>query len=137
MDVPGAATLGEEPAGGGHDRVEAIEQRLVVVDPVEGRVGEDDVDGLGKLELQQVLTQEGRAVPELLPRMGHHRRGGVDSVHAAARHQFGDQRGDSPRARPGIEHDLIAVQVQPVQLLLSPGQLRSRDAVIGGGVPVP
>ena len=40
------------------------EQRVVVVDPVKGGVGEDDVDGLGQLELDQVLAQDGGALAE-------------------------------------------------------------------------
>ena len=48
VDVALAAALGDQPAAGLQGAVQRGEQRVVVVDPVEGGVREDDVDRLGQ-----------------------------------------------------------------------------------------
>ncbi len=87
------------------------------MDPVKRRVGERRVDGLGQLELDEVLAQDRRAVAERLPRVACHRRRDIDAIHAAVGDAVGEQRGDPARAAARVEHDLGNAQLKPVELL--------------------
>jgi hypothetical protein len=116
--------------------VQAGEQSVVVTDPVKRRVGEGRVHRLRKLERDEVLAQDRGAVAERLAGMLDHRRGDVDRVHPAARHPVGELRRHPPGAAAGVEHDLVAGQLEPVELLACPAELNVGDAVIRRGVPV-
>ena len=136
VDVPAASALGHELAAGLDRGVQAREQAVVIVDPVKRRVGERCVDRLGKLELDEVLAQDRRSVAERLLRVLGHRRRHVDPVHAAVRHPVGQQCGHPARAAAGVEHDIVVLQLEAVELLERPSQLDVRDAVIRRRVPV-
>lgn len=113
------------------------EERVVVLDPVEGRVGEDDVDRLRKPQLDQVLAKDRRALAEALARVRGHRGCNVDAVDASlgdAAHELGR---NATRTAARVEHDLVAPECVSVELLERPLELRIGDAVVGGGVPIP
>ena len=87
------------------------------------RVREDRVDRLRQLQLDQVLTRERRSIAERLPGMLDHRRGDVDPVHAPLRNEVRDQRRDPTGAAAGVEHDLVAGEVEALELLARPREL--------------
>ena len=80
---------------------QAREQPLVIEDPVEGGVGEDRVDRLGQLELEQVRDDQLDPVAEPLPReLGDHRRRGVDADHPPAGNPLEERRVTRPLPQP-------------------------------------
>ena len=108
VDVPAAAALGDELPAGLDRGVQAREQPVVVVDPVKRRVGEDRVDRLRQLELDEVLAEDRGAVAERLagrarPSTGPRR------PRTPGRAAPGQPAVRSPgRAAAGVEHDLVA-----------------------------
>ena len=138
VDVPVSAALRHEPAPRLQGPAKRREQRIVVVDPMEGRVGERHVDGLGQVELDQVLTEDGRPLSQRLPGVLGHRRCDVHPEHPPARHPVGQLRRDAATAAAGVEHDLVSLQRKPLELLERPHQLHvAGDAIVCGRVPVP
>ena len=116
--------------------MQCSKQSVVVLDPVKGRVREDHVDRLRDCELDEVLAEDRRAIPERLLRVLGHRWRDVDPVYATVRHPIGEERGHAARATTRVEHDLIPAQRQPLELLARPRELNVRDAVVGRRVPV-
>ncbi len=99
-------------------------------------VGERGVDGLGELEVDQVLAEDGRTITKRRARVLDHRRRRVYRVHAPAWYSVREQGGDAARPAPRVEYGLIAAQLQPLELLEGPAELRVADPVIRGRVPV-
>src|SRR6202020_2571227 len=64
VDVPNPAALGDEPTARLDHPVEPREELLVVGYPVEGRIREDGVHGLGEIELDEVLAEHRGPVAE-------------------------------------------------------------------------
>jgi hypothetical protein len=68
--------------------------------------------------------------------MGHHRGGDVDAVYASvgnAAHKLGR---DPARTAAGIQHDLVAPKLLPLELLHRPLKLGIGYPIVGCGVPV-
>jgi hypothetical protein len=133
--VARAAALGDELAARLQRGVEAGEQPLVVVDPVEGGGAQDRVDGLVELEVQQVDGERLDAVAEAPPGLVDHRLRAVDRHHVAVRHPLQQQGGHPPGAAAGVEDPLVAAQVEPLQDVAAPRLLGRGDPVVRGGVP--
>ena len=137
VDVPQAPALRDQPAPRTESPVHRSEQRVVVVDPVERRVREDDVRRFRDSHLDEVLAEHGGAVAESLTRMLGHRGGHVDRVDPATWYPVCEQRRDAAGAAAGIDHHLVAIEHEALELLERPVQLDVGDAVVAGGVPVP
>ena len=135
-DVAGAAALGDEPAARPQRRVQPLEQPVVVGDPVERRGREDRVDRLVQLELEQVGGEHLDARAEPLARLRHHRRRPVDRDDLAARQALDQRGGHAAGAAAGVEHALVAAQLEPVEHLAPHRLHRRRDPLVGLGVPV-
>lgn len=136
VDVAASAALGQQAPAGFEVALKGSEQRVVVGDPVQRGVGEDHVHRLGQRQLRQVLADGHSAIADRLLGVGDHRWRRVDGVHRAVRNAPRQLQGDLAAAAAGIEHHLVAVELQAVELLGRPALLGSRDPVIGGGVPV-
>jgi hypothetical protein len=109
----------------------------VVAYPVENRVRECGVHGFVELQFRQVGLEDRRAPGvERLARVLDHRRRGVHGHHVTARQPLEQQLGHPPGSASGIEHGLVAAQRKPLQDLERPFDLRRRDSVVRGGVPV-
>ena len=92
--------------------------------------------GALELELGEVGDAHVGARPEPLARLGDHRRRAVDGDHLAARQALEQRRRHAPGAAAGVEHALVAAQLEPVEHLAAHRLQRRRDALVGGGVPV-
>ena len=136
VDVALSPALRDEPPAGRSARVQAREQPLVVGDPVEGGGREDRVDGLVEVELEQVADAQVRVRPEPLAGGVDHRGRLVDRDHAPARQALDQRLRDPPGAAAGVEHGLIAAQLQPLEHLEPERLHRSGDAVVAGSVPL-
>ena len=66
-----------------------------------------------------------------------HRGRAVDGDHCAAREPLDQRRGDAAGAAAGVEHALVAAQLEPVEHLAAHRLQRRGDALVGGGVPIP
>ena len=118
--LPCAAALGDQPPARAQRRVEAREEALVVGDPVEDGGREDGVDRLVELQLGEVGDQIVGAVAEALARLLDHRLGAVDGDHAALGRRSSSMRGHPAGAAAGVEHRLVAAQLEPVEHLRRP-----------------
>ena len=115
-------------AAGAQRRRERRKQRLVVGDPVEGRVGEHRVDLLAvcRRSVREVgLAHVGGASRELGPRAGDHVRRRVDGDDAPAREAVEQQPRDAARAAAGVEDRLVAAQLEAVDDRLGHRDLRA------------
>ena len=65
-----------------------------------------------------------------------HRRRGVDADHPALGQAVEQVAGDPSRAAAGVEHGLVAGEVEPLEHLEAPLLLRIGDPVVGRRVPV-
>ena len=135
-DVALAAALRDEPAAGLERGEQVLEEAVVVGDPVEGRGREDRVDGRLEHELGEVGDADVDARPEPLARLGDHRGRAVDRDHLAARQPLQQRRRHAARAAAGVEHALVAAQLEAVEHLAAHRLQRRRDALVGLGVPV-
>jgi hypothetical protein len=81
------------------------------------------------LQLEQVGPDHGSAGRDPFAGERNHARVDVDGDHASPWQQLEQSRGDPSRAATGIQHRLVAVELQPIEYLL--GQLvhDDRDAV--------
>jgi hypothetical protein len=84
-DVAEPTTLGDQSPGGPQYFVQASEEMLVIQYPVEGRGREDQVNPLLDLQLRKIGDEIGRPLSQPLPRLRHHRLGGIDGEEAALR----------------------------------------------------
>ena len=113
------------------------EQRVVVVDPVKRRVREDDDRPARAARARRgpdTSTSRGRRAPPARARPSTARR--RRRTRGRAGTQLGEPRGHPARAAAGVEHHLVAAQLEPLELLERPPELRIGDAVVGGRVPV-
>jgi len=134
--VAGAAALGDEPPAGLQRRVQPREQAVVVGDPVERRGREDRVDGAVELELGEIGGEDLRAAAEPFTGLLDHRLRAVDGDDLAARQALDERRGHAAGPAAGVEHALVAAQVEPVQHVAPHRLLGRGDALIGGCVPL-
>ena len=103
---------------------------------MEGRRGEDRVDGLVQLELEQVLHADVGLLAESAPCRLHHRGRLVDGDHAAAGQPLTQRLGDPSGPAARVEHDLLAGQLEPLEHL-QPERLHGPGyAVVAGPVPL-
>src|SRR5207248_6237329 len=120
LDVSDATALGLEPAARLERRVKALEQAAVIEDPVKRRVGEDRVDGLVELDLQEVRDDQLNLVAKRLPRLLDHRWRTVDSDHPPPRELLEQKLGHTTAAATRVQHSLAPVQLEPVDDLTGP-----------------
>ena len=135
-DVAEAPALRHQPAARLQRRIQAREQQLVVGDPVERGGRDDRVDRPVKGQLEQVGREHLGAVAEPRPRLLDHRRTAVDGDDRAVGHTLDQQLGDAAGAAAGVEHALVAAQVEPIDHVARHRHLRVRHPVVGGGVPL-
>jgi hypothetical protein len=131
-----ARGIGDELAAGPDQRVQPLEEAVVVEDPVEGRRGEDRVDVLAEFEREQVdlpyvdrRAEEGAGLP-------NHLRRGVDGDHPAAWKALYQVSGDAPRAAAGVEDRLVADELEAAEDGDAHRLHRTGDPVVALGVPV-
>ncbi len=141
VDVALSPALRQQPPAGAQRAAHAREQPLVVGDPVEGGGREDRVDGLGQLELQEIALAKInlRALKwpgQPLAGGVDHRGGLVDRDHAPAWQSLGQRLGDPPRPAAGVEHGLIAAQLESCEHTEPERLHRLGDAVVAGAVPL-
>ena len=106
---------------------------------MEGGVGEHCVDRSVEVEVEQVEIAQLdplAEVGELLARKLDHRRGRVDADHPAPRQALGQQPRHPAAAAAGVEHGLAALQLEPLEHLPPPLELRVGNAMVGRCVPV-
>ena len=108
----------------------------MVGDPVENRAGEHRVHWLVEHELCEVCPEDGGAFGKRLARVLHHGQRLVHRHHVAAGKALEEHRRRAARTAAGVEHGLVALEVQPVEDLLGHRHLWLRDAVVGGRVPL-
>ena len=107
----------------------------MVADPVEGRGREDRVDRLFEPQLEQVLRERLDIVAEAFLCLLDHRAAAVDRDHRAVREPLEQLRGHAAGAAAGVEHALVAAQVQAVDDVARHRELGVRLPVVRGGVP--
>ena len=136
-DVARPAALGDDPAARAERRGQALEEPVVVGDPVEGGGREDRVDGLVQLQLEQVGDEHLDARAEPLPRLLDHRGRAVDGDDVAARQPLHSAAVTRPVPQPASSTRSSPSQLEAVEHL-APHRLQRRgDALVGGGVPIP
>jgi hypothetical protein len=136
-DVSLSAALGHEPPARPKGGVEAGEQLVVVWNPVEDRIRERGVDRRVQHELGETGLEHGRPLGvEGLPCVLHHRGRRVNGDDAPARQPLEQHLRDPSRSTAGVEHGLVAAQGKALQHPLGPLDLRCRDAIVGGRVPL-
>ena len=81
-------------------------------------------------------TRSSTRVAEPLARRLDHRRRAVDGHHLAARQPLDQRRGHPAGAAAGVEHPLVAAQVEPVEHLPPHRLQRRRHPLVGRRVPV-
>ena len=116
--------------------MQAREQPLVVGDPVERGRGEDRVDGLAQVELEEVGAADVHVRRQQRARLLHHRGRAVDRDHAAGGEPLVQQAGDAAGAAARVEHGLVAAEDEAVEHVGAHRGHRRRQALVGGGVPV-
>jgi hypothetical protein len=139
VDVALAAALRHERRAGPQRGVEVLEQRVVVLDPVEHGVREGGVDRLGELEVGQADRVEhahARLAREALARLLDHRGRSVHRHHAAVRHALEQQLGHTAAAAARVEDGLRAGERQPPEDGQRHLDLGRGDAVVARRVPV-
>jgi hypothetical protein len=136
-DVSAPAALGDEAPTGSEGGVEAREEGVVVGDPVEDCIRERRVDRLIELELDQVGADHLGPLAERRPGALDHRRRGVDRHYAASWKPLEQHAGDPSAAAAGVEHGLVASQVEAIEHRAGHLDLRVGEAVVGRRVPVP
>ncbi len=136
VDVALSAALGDHASALAQRCSQASEQPLVVGDPVERGRREDRVDGLRQLELEQVGDADIHVRTESLAGGGHHRGRLVDRDHAPARQPLDQRLGYTPRAAAGVEHGLIAAQLQALEHRQPKRLHRPGDTVVTAPVPL-
>ena len=122
-DVALAAALRREAPARPQGRVQAREQRVVVGDPVEDRVREDASTGSRQLELGEVLVEDRRPRSPAAPRAPS--RPSPASRRRRSRGPSGSARaasGDAARAAAGVEHGLVAAQVEALEDVAGPSR---------------
>jgi hypothetical protein len=103
---------------------------------VEGRRGEHRIDGLLERQRQEVGLPHVDGGRQQRARLLDHGRRGVDRDHVPAREAGIQLLRDLARAAAGVEHRLVAFQLEPVEHLDAHSGDRVREAFVGGGVPV-
>jgi hypothetical protein len=112
-------------------------QARVVAQPVERRRREDRVDvTTAEVELLEVLVDQLDAVAQAHARRREHLGGPVDADHPAVRQALDQRLGDAARAAAGVEHGLVAAQLQAVEHLAADPLERRRDAVVCRSVAI-
>ena len=134
VDIAFTATLRDEPATGAQRSVKPREQPLVIGDPVERRRREDRVDGLVVRQLEQVGAPH-VGVRQPLARRIDHRLRGVDGDHVPVGHTLDQRFGDPPGAAAGVEHRLIAAQLESFEYGEAERLHRAGDPVVALAVP--
>ena len=137
-DVAGAPALCRQLSAGPQDGRQVREQRVVVGDPVEGRRRQDRVH---RRRHRQRFLQVGHqvlhpVVAEPSTRLLHHRDRTVQRHHRAAREPVAQHLRHLAGSAAGIQHALVAPEVQPSQYRLAPRRHGDRQAVVAGGVPI-
>jgi hypothetical protein len=136
VDVALAAALRDQPAAGAQRGVQAGEQPLVVADPVKGGGREDRVHRPLELEREQVA--DAQVGPGAQARAGglDHRGGLVEADRVPARQALDQRLGDAPGAAAGVQHELVAAQLEPVEHVQAERLHGRGDAVVAGAVPL-
>jgi hypothetical protein len=134
VDVALSPALRDELPARAQRGVQAREQAIVIGDPVKRRRRQDRVDRLLQLDLQQVSHAHVDARQTLACGVDHRLRG-VYGDRTPTRQALDQQLRDPPRAAAGVEHGLVAAQLQPLQHLASERLHRPGDAVIAAAVP--
>jgi hypothetical protein len=100
--------------------------------------GEDGIDLLARAQakLREVACADVRAVPKLGAGALDHVRRRVDGDHVPARQAVEQELRDAARATAGVEHGLVAAQLEAVEDLHRHLDERVGDAVVLVGVPV-
>ncbi len=97
-------------------------QQLVVLDPVKGGVGEDDVELALEVELGDISEQEGKigCACLMLASGGYHSNGSIDPQHTSAWHARCQMRRQCAITAAEIEDRLIAEDIQFLDELQAP-----------------
>src|SRR5207302_11495494 len=125
-----------EPPARSKRACERRPKAVVVVDPMEGGIGENGVDGEVEVEVQNVLAPHARAPAQARGGEIDHVAGGVDREHAAARHELEQPLGDAAGAAADVEDGGVARYVaQALEHVRRPGLLRLADPGVRARVP--
>ena len=135
-DVSVPAALRDEQPARPERREEPFEEPVVVEDPVERRRREDRVDALAELEVEQVGLPHVGTVAEEGSSLLDHSGVRVDCDHPAPRQALHEVGGDAPRAAAGVEHRLVAGELEAVEHGEAHRLHRAGDAVVALGIPV-
>ena len=134
-DVALAAALGDEPAAGLSAACRRSKSRSWSA--IQWKVAVERIASTGSSSSSSVGRQahvDGRAEPRA--RLLDHRRRAVDGDHLAAREPLEQRRRHPAGAAAGVEHALVAAQLEPVEHVATHRLERRRHALVGRGVPV-
>jgi cytochrome P450 len=136
LDVPFATALGHQLTARAQRGEEAGEEPVVIEDPMKRRGREHGVDFPVEVEREEVDALHcDSVVVEVTTRFGDHRRVGVDGDDPTPWEAFEQRRGDAPAATPGVEHDLVSRQDEPIEDLGGEWLHDRRDLVVRAGIP--
>ena len=129
-DVARPAALGREPPARLQRGVQPCEQAVVVLDPVEGRGGEDRVDGFVEVRSTKAATKASIPRARVCSTIAALPSTAITDPRAGR-----EQLGDAAGAAAGVEDTLVALEVEAVDNVPGHRELRVRDTVVGTGIP--
>jgi hypothetical protein len=139
-EIGAASALSDEPSAGLERAVDADEQSVVVVDPVESGGAEDPISNGFEIQLSHIGAEDLHAIAE--PRREKvasaidHIFGKIAGEDGAFRETLGEFSGEAAGAAAGVENGFVAAQLDAVENLEAPAELWIGDGVVGGGVPL-
>ena len=137
-DVALAAALGDEPPAGTQRREQAGEQRG------RGRRSSGTSRSRGSRRRRRSSSSSARSAtttstrsPQPPAGLVHHRGRAVDRDHLSGGQALEQRGGHAPGAAAGVEHALVAAQLEAVEHVAPHRLERRRDPLVRGRVPVP
>src|SRR5262249_40517671 len=116
------------------------EERFVIVHPVKGSGAEDAVGNRAQVERGHIGLKDLYAIAEArrekFTSAANHVFRQVAGQNAAAGEALGQLGGQPAGAAAGVENGFLALQLDAVEDFEAPTELRVRDGVVGGGVPL-
>lgn len=110
------------------------EEAVMIEDPMESRGAYDDIERLLEREMKQIAGEKIEPSAELGGEMVaggvQHVLGEIDTDHFTVGQRFKQVGSESSRSAARVQHGFVAAESKARQHLLSPAELRAREAVI-------
>jgi len=138
--IRATAALCDEPATRLERAKEAGEKCVMIVNPVKRRGAEDAVGDGFQVEGGHVGGEDLDAIAELrseeVASAADHVFGKIAGEDCALRQALSEFCREAAGAAAGVEHGFVAAKLDAVENFESPTELRIRDGMVGGGVPL-